>query len=197
MEGPQASRTRREFTWKIGRKKLAVIVFVEIILISLAVWTAYSPAPLSVQSSSDLANSLFQFAKTTQTVNTSDGSGTYGFLFGMDHNASYKAGSQTIIEVYASLVDEHILSHFTRGIALQFDEVKVFIDNTQDAGVKDRVTSQQNIDINYLSPVQFSQPPGLHNLTVRLIVSIVDVNYIGYAPNNQFLVTLKGNFSVV
>ncbi|MFI5422153.1 MAG: hypothetical protein ACHQ1H_14410, partial [Nitrososphaerales archaeon] len=192
MGAAKTSPSRREFFWKKHWRKHAVITFVEIILISLILWTAYSPTPLAVQNNADLSNSLFQFAKTTEIVNSSDGSGIYSFLFGMDHNSSYNPGSHTIIEVYASLVAGEIHSGFTKGIALQFDEVQVLIDGTQDTGVKDRVSNQQNIVINYLSPVQFSQPPGMHNLTVRLIVSIVDVNYIGYASGNQFLVTLNG-----
>jgi hypothetical protein len=179
--------------WKI----IALVVFVEAVLISLALWTAYSPSTLSVQNPSELSNSLFQFAKTTRAGNATDASGSYSFLFGADYNTTFSAGVPTIVEVYATVTSEQITSSFTKGVALQIDEAQVLIDGAQDSGVKERITESNQMLIDYLSYVQSNGALGTHTLSVRLIVSIIDVNYIGYAQGTQFLVSLNGTFVLV
>jgi hypothetical protein len=196
MRAAQRPRSlRRVFSrhWK----KITVVALIELFLILLAVWTAYSPTILSAQSQSDISNSLFQFAKTTEVVNTSDAAGSYSFLFGMDYNSTFTSGAPTIVEVFASLTAAQISSSFTKGVGLQIDEARVLIDGAQDAGVQERVTNGKNVTIDYLSYVQANVASGTRALSVRLIASVVDVNYIGYVSGNQFLVTLNGTFSEV
>ena len=107
------------------------MVIVDLLLISLAMWTAYSPTSLSTRSPSEISNSLFQFAKTTAVVNTSDSAGAYRFLFGEDHNSTLTSGVPTVVEVFASLTAAQIHSRFTKGIGLQFDEARILIDGAQ------------------------------------------------------------------
>jgi hypothetical protein len=178
-------------------KKLTVVVVVDLLLISLALWTAYSPAILSTRTPSEISTSLFQFAKTTEVVNTSDSAGAYSFLFGEDYNSTLTSGVPTILQVYASLTAAQISSGFTKGVGLQFDETRILIDGSQVAGANERITPGTNSTIDFLSFVPPNIVPGTHTLSVRLIVSSVDVNYIGYFSGNQFLVTLNGTFSTV
>jgi hypothetical protein len=190
QQGLRGVFTRR---WKI----LALVIITEVVLISLALWTAYSPPVLSVQDSSELSNSLFQFAKNIRVVNATDVSGSYSFVFGADYNTTFTSGVPTIVEVYAALTSEQITSSFRKGVALQIDEAQVSIDGTQDSGFKERITENNQMLIDYLSYVQAMGTPGTYSVTVRLIVSTLDINYIGYTQGTQFLVSLNGTFTLV
>ncbi|MDA4112266.1 MAG: hypothetical protein OK439_06970 [Thaumarchaeota archaeon] len=178
-------------------KKFVYIGIVEIILVSLAIWTIVSPSYLVVQDPSQISDSLFQFAKVREVVNFVDGEGTYAFLFGMDFNNTLSHGIPTIVEVFASLITQHSGSAFIKGVALEVIDANVLIDGVQNSGVNHRFTYHSNILIDYLSFVQNNDTSGSHSISVRLIVSTSDVNYIGYFSGTEQVVSLNGTIAIV
>ena len=179
---------------KVGKLVLAVILV--LVVVSLSIWTFVSPVPMKVNSESQLSESLFQFAKSTTVANFSDAEGTYSFLFGIDYNSSVASGQETIVSVYASLTSEHLNSGFARGVALRIESATVLFDGIEDLGVKTRITYSPNILIEYLTFVKVGENSGEHLLTARLIVSTVDVNYIGFFLGTESVVSLGGNLTV-
>ncbi len=177
-------------------KKFLFLGVILILFISIGSWTALSPQVLSVQSNSQIANSLFQFAKVKQLVNFTDGEGSYAFLFGMDYNDSASQGVPTIVQVFASLLSQRITSGFQRGIGLQVTRSTVLIDGIEDSGISSRTTTSGEIVISRLSQVELNRTGGTHMLSVRMIVSTVDVNYIGYLPGTEQVVSLNGTISI-
>ncbi|MDA4130086.1 MAG: hypothetical protein OK457_04905 [Thaumarchaeota archaeon] len=185
------AKTHLPRNWKI----IAFVFLVEVVLLSLALWTAFSPAYFSVQSKSEIAN-LFQFAKTTENVSITDSTGDYNFVFGMDYNSTQNPSIPTITEVYASLSSATFLSALAKGVALHVDDASIFFDGVQVSGVMQRVNTAQNIIFVYLSYVLVKSTSGVHHLSVRLLLSTVDVNYIGYFSGNQFLAILNGTVEI-
>lgn len=180
-------------SWRIS---IALGVAVLVVL-ALVAWTVYSPVTLSPQSESQLSSSLFQYAKTTKLLNISDGEGSYSFLFGLDYNESARSGVPTIVEVFASLVGEDKGTSFLTGVALQIVSSNILIDGSEEFGVVSMVTRSSGILIDRLSNVEINETGGTHLLSARLIVSTVDVNYIGYFTGTDEVVSLNGTISVV
>ena len=178
-------------------KKFIFVGVILILLISIASWTAFSPQILSVQDSSQISSSLFQFGKVKQLVNFTDGEGSYTFLFGMDYNDSASPGVPTIVQVFASLVNQGTSSGFLRGVGLQVSQYTVLIDGVEDEGISSRSTNNGAILESRLSQIEINQTGGTHVLSVRMIVSTVDVNYIGYLPGVEELVSLNGTISIL
>jgi hypothetical protein len=176
-------------------KKFIFLGVILILLISIASWTALSPQILSVQSSSRISSSLFQFAKVKQLVNFTNGEGSYTFLFGMDYNDSASPGVPAIVQVFAALVNQGTSSGFLRGVGLQVSHYSVLIDGVEDDGISSRSTNNGAILIARLSQVEINQTGGSHALSVRMIVSTVDINYIGYLSGIEELVSLNGTIS--
>lgn len=166
-------------------------------VISLAGWTLFSPTVLVPQSQESLSGSLFQFAKTTSQVNITDGEGSYTFLFGVDYNETVSAGIPSIVEAFVSLQYEVKTSDFLRGASLEIDSSSVLIDGHEDGGVNSMVSASGGLITDRLSNVFINETSGNHTLTVRLLVSNVDVNYIGYFPGDEELVVLNGTVSIV
>ena len=136
-------------------KKFLFLGVILILFISIGSWTALSPQVLLVQSNSQIANSLFQFAKVKQLVNFTDGEGSYAFLFGMDYNDSASQGVPTIVQVFASLLSQRITSGFQRGIGLQVTRSTVLIDGIEDSGISSRTTTSGEIaDTTFSSRVK-------------------------------------------
>jgi hypothetical protein len=177
-------------------KKLVVAGLIAIILVSLLLWTVLAPPILLPQSQSSLSNSLFQFAKATKLLNVSDGAGSYSFLMGMDYNETVSPGSPTIVVVFISLVSEQKSSSFLRGVSLAIDNSAVLIDGRDDSGLKSMITRNEGIMTDRLSGLDINQTSGTHSLVTRLIVSTVDVNYIGYVSGNEQVVLLNGTISI-
>ncbi|HXQ92451.1 MAG TPA: hypothetical protein VN739_05545 [Nitrososphaerales archaeon] len=177
-------------------KKLVILAVILIFLISISAWTALSPQVLSVQNDSQIAGSLFQFAKAEQLVNFTDGEGSYTFLFGADYNDSAAPGVPTIVEVFASLVKESIGSGFLRGIGLQMVHSTVLIDGVGESGFVSRTTTSDSILVERLSQLEINQTSGTHMISIHMIVSTVDVNYIGYLSGTEQVVNLNGTFSI-
>jgi hypothetical protein len=189
------SRARKSQFLKSWKKILSILIVV-LLAASLASWTLLSPKYMTVQSGVEDSNSLFQYASSRQVVNFSDAGGSYGFLFGLDYNRNVSAGVPTIVEVYASLISQQKSSGFMRGVALQVTAATVLIDGVEDEGVKIRFTSNSAILIYYLTGVQVNETEGLYSLSVRLVVSTVDVDYVGYFSGNEEVVSLNGTLSV-
>ena len=177
-------------------KRLVVAGLISIILLSLLLWTVLSPPILLPQSESSLSNSLFQFAKTTKVLNVTDAEGSYSFLMGMDFNETVSPGSPTIVEVLISLANEQKSSAFLRGVSFTIESSAVLIDGRGDAGLKSMSTRNGGIVTDRLSGIDINQTSGIHSLVTRLIVSTVDVNYIGYVSGNEQIVLLNGTISV-
>ena len=177
-------------------KKFLILGVILILLISLPAWTALSPQVLSVQSDSQIASSLFQFAKAKQLVNFTDGEGSYTFLFGMDYNDTAAPGVPTIVEVFASLVGQTMSSGFLRGVGLEVTHSAILIDGVQDSGISSRTTTSGEILIERLSQVEINQTGGIHVISAHLIVSTVDVNYLGYLSGTEELVSLNGTIAI-
>ncbi len=195
MGTPIGEKTRDKTRFPRNWKIIALVFLAEVVLLSLALWTVFSPMYFSVQDKSDIAN-LFRFAKATENVSTTDGAGDYNFVFGMDYNSTLNPSIPTITEVYASLSSATFHSALAKGVALHVDDASVSFDGVQVSGVKQRVNAAQNILFVYLSCVLVRSTSGVHHLSVRLLLSTVDVNYIGYFSGNQFLVTLNGTVQI-
>lgn len=178
-------------------KKIISILIIVLLAASLASWTLLSPKYMTVQSNEETSSSIFQYANIRQIVNFSDGEGAYSFLFGLDYNKNVSAGVPTIVAVYASLLSQRTSSSFLRGVALQVTAATILINGVQDEGVKTRFTSNSNILIYYLTDVQVNETGGLYGLSARLVVSTVDVNYIGYFSGTEQVVSLNGTLTVV
>jgi hypothetical protein len=177
-------------------KKIGSIVVAVLVIVSLVAWTLLAPGTLSTQTSGQISRSLFQVAKTERILNITDGEGSYSFLFGLDYNESASPGVPTIIEAFASLVGEQKTSGFLKGVALQIDSSSVLIDGIQDSGVSSMISSNGDIIIDRLSGIDINETAGVHQISARLIVSTLDVNYIGYFGGSEQVLSLNGSTSV-
>ncbi len=180
-----------------NRKKFAALVVAAIILFSLVAWTAFSPAILSPQSEAALSNSLFRYTKSESIVNITDGEGSYSFIFGLDYNETVSPGSPTIVVVFASLLSEQKSGGFLKGVALQVVSSSVLIDGQDETGVRSMVTTSGGIMTDRLSGVDINDTGGSNVIAARLIISTVDVNYIGYLQGSEQAVTLNGTLTIV
>ncbi|HYB04358.1 MAG TPA: hypothetical protein VED17_07845, partial [Nitrososphaerales archaeon] len=178
-------------------KVLIALTVIVIILISLEVWTASAPGILTPQSENSVSGTLFQYAVAKSTLNITDGEGSYSFLFGLDYNQSVRPGIPSIVLVYTSMLTEQKTSGFLRGTNLAIDSAKVLIDGIEVLGVKSQVFSNDMILTDRLSDVAINETAGSHQITARLIVSTVDVNYIGYFGGNEEAISLNGTINVV
>jgi len=177
-------------------KKILSAAVIIIISGSILAWTILSPRILSPQSKGQLSDSLFGFVKSTSVLNVSDGEGSYSFLFGLDYNATLSPGVPTIVEVFVSLLSENKTSGFLRGVSLDFVSSTVLIDGSEDAGVKSMVTNSGSIITDRLSGVDINDTGGTHQLSARLIISTVDVNYIGFLGGNELVTSLNGTITI-
>ncbi len=183
----------------ISAKNLKKVAGLGILILLVAVllsWTVLSPKTLLPQTESQISESLFQVAKTTRLFNISDGEGSYSFLFGLDFNESVSPRTPTIVESFFSLVAEQKSSAFLRGVALEIVSSSVLINGIRDSGISSMVTSNGAIVIDRLSGVDINETGGDQQLSARLIVSTVDVNYIGYFGGSEQAVTLNGTISI-
>jgi hypothetical protein len=149
-----------------------------------------------VQNDSQIGSSLFQFAKAKLMVSFTDREGSYAFLFGADYNESAAPGVPIIVEVFASLVEETLGSGFLRGVALQVSHSSVLIDGVEESGVSLRTTISDSMLVERLSQVEINQTGGTHELSIHMIVSTLDVNYIGYLSGTEQVVNLNGTISI-
>jgi hypothetical protein len=179
-----------------NRKKIIFFSIILVIIISISAWTIVSPQILSAQNSSQITSSLFQFAKATELVNISDSEGSYSFLFGIDYNNTASPGVPTIVEVFASLVTERINSGFLKGVGLELTHSTVLIDGVEDYGISSRSTTSGAILVERLSQIEINYTGGSHELSVHLVVSTEDVNYIGYVSGTEHEVSLNGTISI-
>ncbi len=162
-----------------------------LVVFGVAVWTVTSPPILGVQSEAQLGSSLFSFAKSSTVQNFTDGSGGYNFKFGLDYSANVIQGEQVQLAVYCALTAEQISSSFTRGVALSLQSASLSLDGRQDSGVKTASKFQPGLQIFYIQNIDTNIAMGLHNVTARLILSTVDVNYIGNFQGSTQVVMLN------
>jgi hypothetical protein len=176
--------------------KIASFVIVGLILIGLVIWTVTSPTSLKMQSKSQLQEGLFGFSKDVVGYNISDGSGTYEFEFGLDYSQNLTSGSATKVAVYCALVNEEITSFFTKGVALSLQSSSLSIDGKFDNTVESsKIIS--NLQTYYIEIPAVSASLGNHTLQVSLLVSTIDINYIGNSAGNFHPVLLNGTFTLV
>jgi hypothetical protein len=178
--------------WRI----LIALAVVAIVLVSLEAWTASAPQILTPQSEASLSNSLFQYTETKNIWNVSDSEGSYSFLFGMDYNQTMSPGVPSIVLIYISMLTEEKSSGFLKGTGLAIEGAKILIDGVEDAGVQSRVLSNGAVLTDRLSGVDINETGGTHQLSARLIVSTVDVNYIGYLGGSEEPVSLNGTITI-
>jgi hypothetical protein len=177
-------------------KTLVALVVIAIVLVSLEAWTASAPQILTPQSEASLNNSLFQYTETKNFWNVTDSEGAYSFLFGMDYNLTVSPGVPSIVLIYVSMLTEQKSSGFLKGTGLAIEGAKILIDGVEDAGVQSRVSSNGMVLTDRLSDVDINETGGTHQLSARLIVSTVDVNYIGYLGGSEEPISLNGTITI-
>lgn len=178
---------------RLSRIRVAAVI---LLVVGLAAWTAASPPILGVQSEARLNSSLFSFAKSFATQNFTDGSGAYTFRFGFDYSANISQGEKVQLAIYCALTYQDISSPFTRGVALSLQSFSLSIDGRQNAGINTASRTQPGLQIYYIQNLNTNIPAGLHNMSARMIVSTVDVNYIGNLQGSTQVVTLKGFLNI-
>ncbi len=184
-----------QFSSKYWKAFFALII-AAIVLVSLEVWTISAPRILTPQPEASLNSSLFQYAETKNVLNFTDGEGEYSFLFGLDYNSTVAPGEPSIVLVYISMLNEQRSSGFLKGTTLSIISAKVLIDGFEDSGVTSRVSSNGAVLTDRLSDVDINDSSGTHVLTARLIVSTVDVNYIGYSNGSEEPISLNGTITI-
>jgi hypothetical protein len=177
--------------------KIAFFVIVASIVVGLLIWTITSPAPLPVQSESQLQAGLFGFSQEVASYNISDGSGTYNFKFGLDYSQNLTGGSPARITVYCALVKQEITSFFTKGAALTLQSSSLSIDRKFDntVTVSSKIVSGLQT-YSFVIP-SLSTTSGNHTLQVNLFVSTLDVYYIGNSLGSYQSILLNGTFTVL
>jgi hypothetical protein len=176
--------------------QLVITVIVILVVIGLVYWTVSSPPALVLQSHSSIANGIFSFSKSQSSFNITDGSGSYSIKFGLDYLTNITFGSESLIKVYGVLASEQITSQFTRGISLAVNSASLFIDGIDDSSVSASNAITGGILTESFQNPNTSIPIGSHNLTIRMIVSTVDLNYVGYFAGTPEIVVLSGLFNV-
>jgi hypothetical protein len=165
-----------------------------LVVILLLVWTLQ--APLVLNRVSDLSNTVFSSANVVSNSTVTDTSGSYQFAFGFDYNSNVTAGSSAEVVVYAALVSEGTKSPFFRGAALQVQSSSLLIDGVVDTGARFVERSNSQIDSFYFQFINTNLGLGEHNMTARLLLTTIDVGYIGYYQGTSFLVTIPGSFNI-
>ena len=177
--------------------KIAVLAIVSLIVIGIVIWTVTSPSPLPVQSKGQLQGTLFGFSKDVASYNISDGSGAYYFEFGLDYSQNLTSGSPTRVEVYCALVNQQVTSLFTKGVALILQSSSLFIDGSVDNSIDVSSKVISNLQTYTFVIPDLSSPLGNHDIQIRILVSTLDVNYIGSSAGTYQPVLLNGTFTVV
>lgn len=172
-------------------KWILVVAIIALIASSLSAWTLVSPSVMQVQSQSDFSTSIFQYVSFSQNITFKDNGGTYVFKFGVDYNKNISQGQPTILDVYAALVSEHLSSAFTHGVDLQLHSANALVDGSEISGIKIRSTYNTNIASFYLTYIRVNSTLGRHTLTARLILNILDINFIGFSVGTTQLVNLN------
>ena len=106
-------------------------------------------------------------------------------------------GIPSIVLVYVSMLTEQRTSGFLKGTGLAIDSAEVLIDGVEVSGVRSAVSSTGSILTDRLSNVAINETGGTHQISARLLVSTVDVNYIGYFGGSEEAISLNGTISVV
>jgi hypothetical protein len=177
-------------------RTVAASVVIAVIVGSLAAWTLLSPAALSPQNNGELYSGIFSASKSVSSLNLSDGAGSYSFLFGLDYVSNISQGSAVEFKVYGALVDQKIDSGFTRAISLQVDSASMFVNSSEDTSSRTSESIRAGIMTESFQNPNTNIPLGVYNLTIRLLVSTVDLNYVGYSVGTMGVVTMAGNFSI-
>jgi hypothetical protein len=178
-------------------KRFVSLVVIVVVIVSLADWTVFSPVTLTSSTSQELHESVFQFVKATSILNITDGEGAYSFLLGLDYNDTVSTGLPSIVVVYISLLNEQKNNGFLRGVSLQVVSSRVLVDGVEYPGVKSEVSFNSAILTDRLSGVEINDTAGSHRITARLILSTVDVNYIGYLGGSEKAINLNGTITVL
>jgi hypothetical protein len=176
--------------------RFAIVVIVGLIIIALVTWTVTSPSPLVVLSQNQLRNGIFGVSSSVENYSINDGSGTYHFEFGLDYTQNLTAGSATRVAVYSALVGEQISSFFTRGVSLALQSSSVSINGSVDGSAIVTTKKQAGLQTFYF---EIPNVPNLHSddsLQVRILVSTIDVNYVGNTLGSYQPVLLNGTFVV-
>ncbi len=178
------------------RIKIITVVLIAIVIAGLVAWTLTSPAPLQVQSQNELKTGIFSVSKTTLAYNITDGSNAYQFEFGFDYDSNITQSSSIEYAVYGALVAEQISSPFARGVALSLQSASLLIDSHVDGSVKTSFQVKSGLATVYFQNPNTDLALGPHNMTVRLVVSPVDIGYIGNVDSSPIIVILQGAMNV-
>jgi hypothetical protein len=174
----------------------SVVVIIIAIIVGLSLWTIESPAPLPVQSESQLAHGLFSSSTATIGYNLSDGSGTYFFKFGLDYSSIVPNASSSRMALYCGLVNEQITSGFTKGVALSLQSYNLLIDGQSYPGVQVSTQRVSGLQVFYFEIQNLFLPSGNHKFLIRAFLATTDVNYIGNALGTYQTVSLNGTIDV-
>ena len=156
-----------------------------------------APPIMQVQSPSDQKNSIISVAHTYQNASFRDGSGSYTFRFGFDYpNTSIPSGGATVFKVYGVLTSEQITSFFTRGVSLNLESGSLIVDGHYDNNAKVDVSTQPSIEVIEFELLNANFTQGWHTVSARLVLSTIDIDYIGYFTGQTQIVELNGTFSV-
>lgn len=179
--------------------RVLILVIVIVILLGLSVEYTLLKAPtiMQVQSSSDQKNSIISVAHVYTNARFSDGSGNYNFRFGFDYpNTSIPSGGATVFKVYGVLTSEQISSFFTRGVSLSLQSGSLIVDGHYDNNAKVDVSTQSSIQVIEFELLNANFTQGSHTVSARLVLSTIDIDYIGYVTGQTQIVELNGTFSV-
>jgi hypothetical protein len=171
------------------------IILVAIIVSSLSAWTILSPPEMQVQTQAQLSNSILQYSRNITNIVMADGSGSYKFEVGLDYNTNETAHAPFPVDVYAFLVSENKTSSFTKGVGLSLQNASVLIDGIADPTLKVRSTYSTEVASFFLTFVEVNST-GLHDFSARLILNVIDLNYIGYNIGTTDIVSLNGSIEV-
>ena len=151
---------------------------------------------MTAQNDAQLAGTLFNSAINVITVNVSDSSGTFSFKFGLDVANPIQKGSASRLSIYAALTSQQITSSFSKGISLSLETASLTLDNSLDGSIKIVTATQGNLLAYYLENINTNLPDGSHTISARLIVTTIDVNYIGFTQGSIAAVTLEGTVNI-
>jgi hypothetical protein len=182
--------------WRRYYLALLAIAVLALVFAGLFLWTASAPGALVLQSHEALSEGIFSFSKSEISINATDSAGSYSFKFGLDYVENASLGSSIEAKVYGALVTEEISSSFTRAISLSVRSASLLEDGVVDVQVETETTLRGGILTESFQNPSTELSLGQHNLTVRLLVSCVDLNYIGYNVDPPQVVTLQGLFNV-
>lgn len=188
---------RKKLPGKLSRRIVALLVVVIIILAGLTAWTIKSPTTLSVQSDQQLKNSVMAFSKSFSNLSTTDSAGSYTFKFGFDYpDVPIQRGATTVFKVYTALISEQFSSPLARGVTLSVQSATLLVNGKEDTSVKVVTTTQPSLQVIEFQFVNTSLPAGNYNTTARLVLSTVDVFYVGFFSGSTSIVTLDGSFTI-